>query len=558
MPKLSFWGWGWEDRFPDDEARRALGAQIGALLGCAPELRAPPSIDAVKMPAPRAVVPGDIAAFATSDAGARARHAYGRSYRDIVRGFAGDFATAPDIVATPRDEEELARVLAACEKEELAAIPYGGGTSVVGGVEAELSGAVRGAVSIDMRAMGRVLEVDSVSRAARIQAGALGPSLEKDLAAHGLTLRHYPQSFEFSTLGGWIATRAGGHFATLYTHIDDLVESVRMLTPRGVLATRRFPASGAGPSPERLVLGSEGAFGVITEAWVRVRPRPVHRSSASVTFDDFFAGARAARAVAQSGLYPSNCRLIDGLEAMLNAVPVDAPPEPTVGRRSGVLLLAFESADHPTNALLERALALALAEGGRCPKGPRHVSTQPLADARGSETGGAVTEPRASASGSEETAESWRRAFLDAPYLQSALVSLGVVADTFETACTWDRFESLYAAVTAAVRGAFPDGTGVLTCRFTHVYPDGPAPYFTFLAPGEPGYELERWTRIKRAASDALEANGGTITHHHAVGRTHRPWYDRERPDLFADALRAAKHALDPAGIMNPGVLVDG
>jgi alkyldihydroxyacetonephosphate synthase len=532
----SFWGWGFADRFPDDDARRAIGAHVGALLGCTPELRAPPSLDAVKMGPPRAAVPADIAAFATQGREERARHAYGRSYRDVARGFAGDFATAPDVVAIPRDEAELARVLAACEKEALAAVPYGGGTSVVGGVEAEISGALRGVVSIDMRAMGKVLEVDAVSRAARIQAGALGPSLEKELAAHAMTLRHYPQSFEFSTLGGWIATRAGGHFATLYTHIDDLVESVRMVTPRGLFATRRLPASGAGPSPERLVLGSEGILGVVTEAWVRVRPRPKWRSSASVTFDDFFAGARAARAVAQSGLHPSNCRLLDGLEATLNGVPLDAPPEAD-GVRSGVLLLGFESADHPVREPLGRALALALAEGGRCPKGPRHKEEE--------------------ARGGDDTSEAWRQAFLEAPYLQSTLVSLGVIADTFETACTWDGFEALHAAVAAAVKGAMPGGRGVLTCRFSHVYPDGPAPYFTFVVPGKAGEEIERWWAIKRAASDALSAGGATITHHHAVGRTHRPWYDRERPDLFAEALRAAKRAMDPQGILNPGVLLD-
>jgi alkyldihydroxyacetonephosphate synthase len=255
-----------------------------------------------------------------------------------------------------------------------------------------------------------------------------------------------------------------------------------------------------------------------------------------VTFDDFFAGARAARAVAQSGLHPSNCRLLDGIEAMLNGVPIDAPPE-AGGVRAGVLLLGFESADHAVNDRIERALALAVAEGGRCPKGARHRE--------------------ASERGGDDTAEAWRQAFVDAPYMQSTLVSLGVIADTFETACTWDRFEALHAAVNAAVRGAMPGGQGILTCRFTHVYPDGPAPYFTFLVPGARGEELERWTRIKRAASDALEENGATITHHHAVGRTHRPWYDRERPALFAEALRAAKRAVDPTGIMNPGVLID-
>jgi alkyldihydroxyacetonephosphate synthase len=303
-----------------------------------------------------------------------------------------------------------------------------------------------------------------------------------------------------------------------------------MITPAGALETRRLPASGAGPSPERLVLGSEGALGVITEAWVRVRKRPRFRASASVFFGSFAEGAVAARGVAQAGLYPSNARLLDALEATLNGVPVEG---------GAVLLLGFESSDHPLEAWITRAVAIAEAAGGRCPRGPKMKDE--------GERGG------------DTSAEAWRQAFLNAPYLQTALISLGVIADTFETAVTWDRFDELYAAVRAAVEGAMRRacGGGVLTCRFTHVYPDGPAPYFTFLAPGKAGAELEQWAEIKAAASEAILASGATITHHHAVGRTHRPWFDRERPELFAEALRAAKRALDPQGVLNPGVVID-
>ncbi|HUS64706.1 MAG TPA: FAD-binding oxidoreductase, partial [Kofleriaceae bacterium] len=397
----------------------------------------------------------------------------------------------------------------------------GGGTSVVRGTEPELGPGQRGAVSLDLSRLGRVLEVDDVSRAARIQAGALGPALEAELAARGgLTLRHFPQSFEFSTLGGWIATRAGGHFATLYTHIDDLVESVRMLTPRGVWESRRLPGSGAGPSPDRMVLGSEGALGVITEAWVRVRPRPTFRSSASVKFRALPAAVAAVRAIAQADLYPSNCRLLDAREALMHRVAMDG---------TNVLLLAFESADHDVAPWLARALEIARGHGG------------------------AAEEPKIASS-----AEGWKSAFFDAPYLFNVLVSLGCVVDTFETACTWDRFEAVDAAVRAAVDAAMVAacGGGVLSMRFTHVYPDGPAPYYTFVAPGRAGGELEQWRAIKDAASDALIASGATITHHHAVGRLHRPWYEKQRPEPFALALRAAKAAVDPDGLLNPGVLL--
>jgi alkyldihydroxyacetonephosphate synthase len=526
----SLWAWGWADRFPDDASRRVVAQHVAAILAIPePALRAPPTLEGLRMPASRVEPPAELAAYVSGDRLERAMHAHGKGYRDVARAFAGDFTGAPDLVALPRDEDEVAAVLAWCERERLAVVPFGGGTSVVGGVERPAGDAWRGAVTVDLRSMDRVLEVDGVSRAARIQAGALGPHLEQQLGAHGLTLRHYPQSFEHSTLGGWIATRAGGHFATLYTHVDDLVESVRMVTPRGVFATRRLPASGAGPAPERLVLGSEGTLGIVTEAWMRVRPRPRFRVSASVRFAGLLEGARAARAIAQSGLYPSNCRLLDPREAMMNMVSTDG---------GAVLLLAFESAEQSMRAWIDRALAIAREHGG----------TSAGAKERVDERGG------------DPSAEAWRQAFVEAPYLQSTLVSLGIIADTFETACTWDRFEALHERVRADVEAAMRTacGGGFLTCRFTHVYPDGPAPYFTFVAPGRPGEELAQWEAVKTAAGDALAASGATITHHHAVGRLHRPWYEKEVPSLFLDALRAAKKQLDPAGIMNPGVLFGG
>jgi alkyldihydroxyacetonephosphate synthase len=525
----SLWAWGWADRLADDDARRGIAAHVAGLLGVEPPaLLALPTLETVRMPEPSVAPPAPLAAFCTAERLDRAMHTFGKGYRDLVRGLAGDFSAAPDLVAYPADEAQVAAALAWCASEGVAAIPYGGGTSVVGGVERPAGGAWRGAMSIDLRAMDRVLEVDTASHAARIQAGVRGPALEQQLGAHGMTLRHYPQSFEHSTLGGWIATRAGGHFATLYTHIDDLVESMRVVTPRGAIETRRLPASGAGPAPDRLLLGSEGILGIIVEAWMRVRPRPRHRASASVRFADLGGGARAARAIAQAGLYPANCRLLDPREAMLNGVPADG---------GAVLLLGFESADHGLRPWIERAVALAEDAGGSC------AGIKERVDERGADT----------------SAEAWRQAFVDAPYLQSALVSLGVIADTFETACTWDRFDELHAQVRSAVEQTMRErcGAGLLTCRFTHVYPDGPAPYFTFVAPGRPGEQLAQWEAIKRAASDALSRCGATITHHHAVGRLHRPWYEREVPPLVLESLRAAKRVMDPAGVLNPGVLID-
>jgi alkyldihydroxyacetonephosphate synthase len=430
-------------------------------------------------------------------------------------------------------------VLAWCEEEGAAAIPFGGGTSVVGGVEPPPD---RPAVSIDLGALDRLLEVDERSRAARIQAGALGPALEDQLRGHGYTLRHFPQSFEYSTLGGWIATRAGGHFATLYTHIDDLVESVRAVTPRGLWESRRLPGSGAGPSPDRMLIGSEGILGVITEAWMRVQSAPRFKESRGVTFDSFESGAQAVRALSQSGLHPSNCRLLDGDEAALTGA---LPPQAGGDRRPALLVLGFESADHELGSWMARALELCEDHGGQPAEGGRN--------ARG---GGSRREGGAGASERGSSEGAWRDAFLQAPYLRDTLIAAGVFAETFETAVTWDRLPEFVRTVKERAREAL-GGDGTVTCRFTHVYPDGAAPYFTALAPARRGDELAQWNELKTAISEVILAGGGSITHHHAVGRDHRPWYDRQRPDPFAEALRAAKAAVDPAGILNPGVLID-
>jgi alkyldihydroxyacetonephosphate synthase len=494
----------------------------------------------VKLRPSRLKAPGAFGDLFTDDHYERTARALGKAYRDVVRGFRGEFENPPDLVAFPKDESEIETVLSWAEAEGAAVVPFGGGTSVVGGVEAPLG--ERPVVCLDLRRLDRVLEVDTESLAARIQAGATGPRLEDQLREHGLTLRHFPQSFEYATLGGWIATRAGGHFATLYTHIDDLVESVRAITPRGTWESRRLPGSGAGPSPDRALIGSEGILGVIAESWVRVRPRPRFKNSSGVEFDDFYAAARAVRELSQSGLYPSNCRLLDALEAG------------TTGAGRGdtnLLVLGFESANLPVDEPMRLALDIAQSHGG-----------VPNSPPPGRKPAGETERPE----GDSSAVESWRGAFLLAPYLRDTFVACGVLSETFETAITWDRFEQFHAETMAAVRAkvaevcdAPAEGPGAprVSCRFTHVYPDGPAPYFTVLAPAVRGGEVEQWAEIKAAAGEALIEGGATITHHHAVGRDHRPWYDRQRPAPFAAALRAAKAELDPAGMLNPGVLID-
>jgi len=528
----SWWGWGWEDAAVSGLELEALETTVAGLLGTSLELHSPPAPADLGLPAARVTAPSSLSHLCAADDLSRASHTHGKAFRDVARNLLGDLRHPPDLVARPRTEADVVALLDWCSSSGVAVIPYGGGSSVVGGVEADLDDSYPGAVSLDLGALDRVIEVDRDSHAARVQAGVLGPSLEAQLRPHGLSLRHFPQSFEFSTLGGWLATRAGGHFATLYTHIDDLTESTRMVTPAGVMASRRLPASGAGPSPDRLVLGSEGTLGVITEAWVRLVPRPRWRARVSVRFPSFRAGVDAARGIAQGRLYPANCRLLDGTEAAMSAAT------PGVG---SLLLVAFESADHPVESWLARATEICRAHGGE-PGAPR-LSDQNFAGE----------------DAPTDAAGNWRATFVRAPYLRDALVRMGMVVETFETACTWDRFGDLHHRVMAAARDAAERACGpaLVSCRFTHVYPDGPAPYFSVVAPGRWGDQVAQWDEVKSAVSEALLAAGGTITHHHAVGRVHRAWYDRQRPDLFAAALRAAKLELDPASILNPGVLLD-
>lgn len=524
--RYKHWGWGFEDQQPSQSELRTQAQAVREHLGFgSEEPEQAVAIEHVRLPEARVLAPAKLAQICSAGDHARASHAWGKSYCDVVRAFRGRFEHPPDFVARPRSEEDLEQLLEWCSDERVAAIAFGGGTSVVGGVRAEVPAHYNGAISIDMRSLEKVLEVDELSRCARIQAGASGPVLEAQLAEHGLTLRHYPQSFEFSTLGGWIATRAAGHFATLWTHTEDLVQSVRAITPIGTWASRRLPGSGAGPSPDRLLAGSEGTLGVITEAWVRVLKRPDQRRSAGVLFDTFQQGAECVREISQAGLHPTNCRLIDAQEASLTMAGDGS---------ASLLVLGFESSGRPLDEAMQTALSICRKHGGR------------------------FDEPREGEHA--QATRSWRKAFLGAPYLRDLLIAMGVLCETFETAITWDCFpafhERVRGAALAAIEQVCPGG-GQISTRLTHIYPDGPAPYFTVLAPARRGEEVEQWWAIKRAVSDAITDCGGTITHHHAVGRDHREWYDRQRPEPFAQALMGAKLCVDPAGIMNPGVLID-
>ena len=524
--RLKHFGWGREGEGLTADEEAFVFARAEARFGTTlkSSASAPPSM---RSSSPRRASPRrPRCRSARSEHYDRAAHTYGKAYPELARGLARDYAGAPDVVAYPRNEAEVAAVLDWAGGADATVTPFGGGSSVCGGVEPKRDGH-KGAVTIDLRHMGKVKEVDKASRAALIEGGTYGPALEAQLRPHGLTLRHFPQSFEYSTLGGWIATRGGGHFATLYTHIDDFVESLRTVTPqrhdREPPPARLRRRAEPGPHDDRLGRNSRHHHaGVDAAAGSPDIPRR-RRGALQGFLRRRARGARdlAGRALSVELPHPRSGR---GLQHRR-------------GRRLG--------RHHGAGVRVGRPRCRAVDEA-------RASNAAPITAAR---------RRRAGADAHREGAAGvWRNAFIRMPYAMERLILRGVINDTFETSITWDRFEQFHDAIKAATENAILAATGrkgEVTCRFTHVYPDGPAPYFTFHALGEPGKLGAQWHAIKSAALDAVIANGGTVTHHHAVGRDHRPWYDRQRPPLFADALRAAKKALDPQGLLNPGVLID-
>ncbi len=526
--RKSYWTWGWQSDEPTQSQREETAASLSRAYGV--QLTAPPiaTVDEISLRRPRLSIPSALGEFVTSDKTERIVHTYGGHFLELNRALKGDFAAPPDAVAYPSTDAELEQVLSWCDQHQYAVIPYGGGTTVVNGVG--VPDEPDGAVTIDMERFNKVLEVDDVSRAARIQAGIFGPDLEDALRPHGYTLRHFPQSFPWSTLGGWIVTRSGGHYATNHTHIDDFVESTRMLTPAGWWESRRLPGSGAGPSPDRIVLGSEGTLGIVTEAWMRIQKRPIFRATAGVVFASFIEAYEATRHIAQAKLWPANLRLLD---------PVEAGRAAGLDGDQALLIIGFESADVPQGAFINEAVRIA-----------RHCGGIVEDDAISIDDGAGKATGRSGAVGN------WRSSFIG---VNAGLTNgLGLIGDTFETAVTWDRWPEFDAIVRDKVGAALLEVVGAahaLSCRFTHVYPDGPAPYYTFTGVAKPGGEAEVWQTIKDAASEAIIAAGGTITHHHAVGRMHRDALRGQSPEMFVRAYQGAKRAVDPNGIMNPEVL---
>ena len=538
---MKWWGWGEAEAHapavPPDAA-----AMLREELGLSERHVAPVTLEQVRLPKPQ--LPDHVLARLTEIVGeehvrqdrlARVRHAAGRGYPDLVRLRGGDASAAPDAVVCPASEREVADVLTACEAASAAVVPFGGGTSVVGGVE-PLRGPFPAVVSLDLRRMSRLVDVDRVSLSARIEPGMAGPRLETLLASRGLTLGHFPQSFEYATIGGCVATRSAGQASTGYGRIDELVLGLRCVAPAGEIEAKPLPASAAGPSLRELLMGSEGVLGVITEATLVLRPLPQERRYEGWSFHSFEEGCAAFRTLEQEHASPDVARLSDEEETRLTLALASSG---SAAERAGKAYLRVRGYEGG-------CLAIVGFEGEVDEVAARRSRVRAILKAGGGLALG------------ERPGRAWLRGRYAGPYLRDVLLDRGVLVETLETATTWSHLRELYGAVTDALRRSLSErGTPPLVmCHVSHLYPSGASLYFTFLARQEEGGEIDQWRAAKTAASDAIVAHHGTITHHHAVGRDHVPWMRAEVGDLGLELLRAAKERLDPHGIMNPGKLL--
>lgn len=551
IPNLRWWGWGTLDQTYPLENRPHLWPTLRDWLTLPDEIveQPPVSLQEIELRPSRlddAALTflknrlGDDAVL--TDRRARVEHAVGKAYKDLLRVRKGVGLHPPDAVLYPSTEEQVSEVLTWAADRDIAVIPFGGGSSVLGGAEPPAD--ERLALTLDMARMDRLLALDRVSQTARMQAGATGPEVEAQLNAHGFTLGHFPQSFEFSTLGGWIATRAAGQTSTGYGKIEDMTQAVRLISPAGPVETKDTPATATGPSVLEALVGSEGAYGVITEATMRIHPAPAVQDYRGFLFKSLEDGVCALHELMQRGPKPTLARLSDATETAGFAMLAR-------GHRG-----ARRLADWGVEAYL-RARGHSLT-GGSCvlilgyDGSPKDVSgrwrqaAQVCQDCHGLSVGSSA-------------GESWKRERFAQPYLRDVMLGFGILVDTLETATSWANLLRLYERMTGALQAAIRDsdgGPGYVTTHVSHVYEWGASLYTTFLGRQSPGREEEQWWAVKRAATEAILAAGGTLSHHHGIGRDHSRWLSREVGGLGVGALRALKDTFDPSHIMNPGVLL--
>ncbi|MDD5747941.1 MAG: FAD-binding oxidoreductase [Actinomycetota bacterium] len=478
----------------------------------------------------------------STDKKARLYHALGKSYRDILRARMGQVPNPPDVVVFPANEKEISEILGVAEEERVSVVPFCGGSSVVGGVEPLEKEEFSGSLTVDLRRMDRLIFADAQSMRARFEAGIWGPELEKRLSKHGLYLGHGPESFLFSGLGGWIASRGAGRQSTGYGKIEDMTEALRIVTPRGTIDTLDVPASAAGPDLVQLICGSEGTLGIITEATMKVRPLPEVYDYQGLLFKEFSAGVESVREMLQKGVVPELVRISDPEESTLGMYlrkPSSNPvkEKATVSALKGLEKFGFsfetgsyavvgcEGKAREAHSRMRKALSICVKNGAI-----------PLGASAGRE---------------------WYDHRYDNPYLRDIMYGWGVMTDTLETATTWDNMTRIHERVGKAISDALLDygSKSIVTCHLSHSYRTGSSLYFIFLGKIAKGKEIEQWEHLKEKAGDEILSCGATISHHHGIGYEHVTWFEKQYGEQGLSALRSVKNIFDPAGMMNPGKL---
>jgi alkyldihydroxyacetonephosphate synthase len=541
--RSKWWGWGREDEsyhIPDPDR---FWTYVRDRLG---ETRSRPRVKSLgdfklrrsRLPKPDIAelrqMSGDAAV--STDSEDRAFFSLGKGYTDLVRMRRGDIANATDAIVRPGDEQEVLAVLRLAARHRLAVIPFGGGTSVVGGVEPAGEGPT---ITIDMAALSQVLDVNREAATATVQAGVMGPDLERLLRRSGFTLGHFPQSFRYSSVGGWIATRSAGQNSTKYGTIAALVQSVRLAHPEGILSTPNVPAAAAGPDLVQTIVGSEGTLGVITQANLRLSALPERRSYRGYLLPSFAAGVQVAREIMQAGIEPAVLRLSNEAETE-SSLALRAAPTGTAAaaERVGRWYLHRKGLDLESGSIMILGF-----EGSEA--NVRH----------GGEVAKPILKRHGAASLGSSPGRAWRRSRFAAPHLRDVFLDNGIMVDTLETSTTWSNYLTLHAKVRDALRGALGERS-VVMAHLSHSYADGGSIYYTFLAPQDEGGEIEQWERVKTAATDAIVAGGGALSHHHAIGIEHRRWMRYYLGDEGSRWLSQIKRAIDPEGILNPGKLI--
>ena len=548
---MKWWGWGDANiSFPMHEKPTLwpwIRGKLAMKEGEADRLTPPVTRDQVAMPPPnlnvsflsalREVLKPD---QMTSDDEARLTRCYGKSYPNLLMARRGFIQQAPDLIVSPRSHDDVVHVIELANKHNVCVVPFGGGTNIVGGVDPR-DNAERMIVSLDMRQMNKLISVDKKSNIATIEAGALGPKMEKDLQEQGYSLGHYPDSFEYSTLGGWLATRSAGMQSDEYGKIEDMVVCLKMVTPAGTIVTRAVPASSAGPDLNMLMVGSEGVLGVITEATMRVHPAPEVKDYRGFLFKNFEEGVACIREMIERKFLPSMVRLQDEGETEL-AFNMKAPKKGLEGVINKGVKAYLKRAGYSKPCIMvvgwEGYAESIIDRRDQCLQILKKFHAFPLGKSVGT---------------------SWSKDKFNMPYLRDYVMDRAVMCDVSETGATWTNILPLHTETLRAIKQKFAedhDGAGYVGCHISHTYQTGSCLYFTYAARQQPGRELEQYYDYKARVTDAFMRTGGTLSHHHAIGYEHMPWMEAEVSATGVEALRALKAKLDPKGILNPGKLI--